>query len=174
MRTRTLVLTLAVLAFAVPADAIAKLPAKGGKLIVPSSSIGGVKLGMKASVAAKKWGKGGSCDESTVGALSCRYDGTAKEGTARFDIDRDGKVVAIYFESGHKQDGTAIYKGPITKWHTKKGIRIGSLLRKVQKKYPKAKPGGGGLVLTTRKSSTFFDSSGGRTYRISIVAASAL
>jgi hypothetical protein len=173
MRIRTLTLTFVILAAAAPA-AEAKLPPKGGKLIVPGRSIGGVKLGMKAEDAAKKWGKGGSCDETTVGAVSCRYDGSAKQGTMRFEIGRDGKVSAIYMECAHKSDGTAIYKGPITKWHTKKGIRIGSSLRKVQKKYPKSQPDGGGLALTTRKSTTFFASSGGRTYQIAIVAASAL
>src|SRR4051794_452548 len=120
MRTPILVLTVALTTAVAPAAADAKLPAKGGKLIVPGVSIGGVKLGMKAEDAVKKWGKGGSCDETTVGAVSCRYDGTSKQGTARFDIGRDGKVTNIAFESGHKADGTAIYKGPITKWHTKK------------------------------------------------------
>jgi hypothetical protein len=56
----------------------------------------------------------------------------------------------------------------------KKGIRIGSTLRKVAKKYPKAKPNGGGLTLATGKTRTFFASSAGRTSTIDIVAASEL
>jgi hypothetical protein len=174
MRTRIPILALAAVALAVPADASAHLPVKGGKLIVPGKSIGGVRLGMKAERAANVWGKkGGSCSQTTVGAVSCRYD-AGKQGTARFDIGSDGKVNAIYLESGHKSDGTAIYKGVITKWHTKKGIQIGSSLQKVLKKYPKAQPDGGGVEIATPKSTTFFAGSEGRTYRIAIVAASAL
>jgi hypothetical protein len=174
VRTRVLTLTFVILAAAMPASAAAHLPVKGGKLIVPGKSIGGVVLGMKAERAANVWGKkGGSCAQTTVGAVSCRYDG-GKQGTARFDIGSDGKVNAIYLESGHKSDGTAIYKGTITRWHTKKAIQIGSSLQKVLKRYPKAKPDGGGVEIATAKSTTFFAGSDARTYRIAIVAASAL
>jgi hypothetical protein len=149
----------------------AKLPPKGGKLIVPGRSIGGVKIGMKAEDAVKKWGKGGSCDE--VIGVSCRYDGTAKQGSARFDL-RDGKVSGIVLECGQKASGECVYKGPITKWKTKKKIGIGSSLRRVLKAYPKATPDGGGVELATGKRVTFFSSSGGRTARIEIVPASQL
>lgn len=174
MRPRTLILALAVAALAAPADASAHLPLKGGKLIVPGRSIGRVKLGMTAERAANTWGKkGGSCSKTTVGAVSCRYDG-GKRGIARFDIGSDGKVNAIYLESGHKSDGTAIYKGAIRQWTTVKGIRIGSPLQKVLKKYPKAQPDGGGVEIATAKSTTFFAGSEAHVYRIAIVAASAI
>jgi hypothetical protein len=174
MRTRSLILALAVVALAAPADASAHLPLKGGRLIVPGKSIGRVKLGMTAERAANTWGKkGGSCSKTTVGAVSCRYE-AGKQGSARFDIGSDGKVQAIYIESGHKSDGTAIYKGAISQWTTVKGIGIGSSLQRVVKKYPKAKPDGGGVEIATAKSTTFFAGSEGRTYRIAIVAASAL
>jgi hypothetical protein len=57
---------------------------------------------------------------------------------------------------------------------TKKGIKIGSSLQRVVKKYPKAKPDGSGVQIATPKSTTFFAGSEGRTYRIAIVAASAI
>jgi hypothetical protein len=172
MRTRRLVLSLALLALAAPAGAAAKLPQKGGKLIVPGSSVGGVKLGMTPEQAVKKWGKGGSCDVTTVGAASCRYEGSAKNGRARFDIGRDGKVSRIVLTAGLKADGFASHKGPITKWHTKKGIKVGSALRRVLKVYPKATYDGNAVVLATGKRRTFFSGGQGYTDVIDIAAAS--
>jgi hypothetical protein len=164
---RTAALTLAALAVAAPA-AQAKLPASGGKSIVPGSSIGGVKLGMKAAAAVRKWGKGGTCD--TAIGVSCSWEGSMKQGRLRFDIT-DGKVSTITIEAGQRPTTyEPVYSGPITKWKTSKGIRIGSDLRKVGKKYPRAKPDGGGLVLESGKRKTFFSSSGGRAESISIVA----
>ena len=156
------------MAVAIPATADAKLPAKGGKTIVPGSSIGGVRIGMDAEAAVKKWGKGGSCD--TAIGVSCRWDGSMKQGSMRFDVT-NGKVSTIVIEAGQKPTTfEPVYKGPITKWKTSKGVHIGTTLRKVAKKYPKAKPDGGGLALSSGKRTTFFSSSGGRTESISIVA----
>jgi hypothetical protein len=166
MHVRNLaVLTLAALAVTAPA-ADAKLPAKGGKTIVPGSSIGGVKLGMDAAAAVKRWGKGGSCD--TVIGPSCRWEGSIKQGGLRFEV-AGGKVSSITIEAG--QEPTTyepVYRGAITKWTTSKGIRIGSTLRRVGKKYPNAKPDGGGLVLASGKRRTYFSSSGGRAESITI------
>jgi hypothetical protein len=162
---RTAALTLAVLAVSVPA-AEAKLPAKGGKSIVPGKSIGGVKLGMDAAAAVKKWGKGGTCDE--VVGTSCRWDGTMKQGSLRFDVT-DGRVSTIVIEAGQNpKNYYPVYKGPITKWKTSKKVRIGTTLQKVAKKYPKAFPDGGGLQLRSGKISTYFSSSLGRVATISI------
>jgi hypothetical protein len=169
MRTRAVAgLALVALAIAAPA-AEAKLPAKGGKSIVPGKSIGGVKIGMDAAAAVKKWGKGGSCD-TTIGA-SCRWEGSMKQGSMRFDLDRNGKVSTIVIEAGQKPVSfEPVYKGPITKWKTSKGVHIGTTLRTVGKKYPKAKPDGGGLALQSGRRTTFFSSSLGRTETITIAA----
>jgi hypothetical protein len=166
MRSATIAaLTLAALAVAAPA-ADAKLPAKGGKTIVPGSSIGGVKLGMDAEAAVKRWGKGGTCD--TALASSCRWDGSMKQGGLRFE-QVGGKVSSITIEAGQEPTTCEpVYRGAITKWKTSKGIRIGSAMRRVAKKYPKAKPDGGGLVLASGKRRTYFSSSGGRAESISI------
>jgi hypothetical protein len=167
MRIRIVALALIALAAAAPA-AEAKLPAKGGKTIVPGRSIGGVKIGMDAAAAVKKWGKGGSCD--TAIGTSCRWDGSMKQGNMRFDIT-NGKVSTIVIEAGQQPTTyEPVYKGPITKWKTAKGVRIGTDLRKVGQKYPKAQPDGGGLVLASGKRKTYFSSSGGRTESISIVS----
>jgi hypothetical protein len=160
-------LTLATLAVLAPA-ADARLPPSGGKAIVVGSSIGGVKLGMDAAAAVKKWGKGGTCD-AAIG-LTCRWDGSMKQGSVRFEVT-DGKVSTIVIEAGQRPTTyEPVYSGPITKWKTPKGIGIGSPLRRVAKKYPKAKPNGGGLELRSGKRTTFFGSSGGRAESISIVA----
>jgi hypothetical protein len=165
MLIRATALTLALFALAAPA-ADAKLPAKGGKSIVPGKSIGGVKLGMAATAAVKKWGKGGTCDE--VVGTSCRYDGSMKQGTMRFDVT-NGKVSTIVINAGQDpKTFEPVYKGPITKWKTSKKVGIGTAMRKVAKKYPKGFADGGGWQLRTGKISTYFSSSLGRAATITI------
>ena len=154
-------------ALALPATAAAKLPSDGGKLIVPNSSIGGVKLGMDGSKAAKTWGPGGTCDQEV--GVSCRYDGAPKNGSARLDLT-DGKVTTIVLTVGQKANGYPRYKGPITRWKTSKGVHIGTTLQKVAKKYPKAKPDGGGLALRSGRRTTYFSSSLGRVFSITITS----
>jgi hypothetical protein len=166
MRTPLAVLALTALAIAAPA-ADAKLPSSGGKRIVPGRSIGGVKLGMDAAAAVKQWGKGGSCEAAI--APSCTWAGSMKQGSLRFDVT-DGKVSNIVIEAGQAKNFEPVYRGPITKWKTSKRIGIGSTLRKVAKKYRKAKPDGGGLLLQSGKRRTFFSSSLGRTATIAIDA----
>jgi hypothetical protein len=158
-------LTLAALAATAPA-ADAKLPAGGGKTIVPGSSIGGVRLGMDAAAAVRKWGKGGSCD-AAIGS-SCRWAGSMRQGSMRFDLT-NGKVSAIVIDAGQQPTTyEPVYRGPITKWKTDRGVRIGTALRTVAKKYRKAQPDGGGLALKSGKRTTYFSSSGGRTATITI------
>src|SRR3954452_23318053 len=124
MRTATIALvSLGVCLLGAPA-ADAKLPAKGGKSIVPGRSIGGVKIGMDAAAAVKKWGKGGTCD--TAIGVSCSWEGTMKQGSLRFDLT-GGKVSTIVIEAGQKpKTFDPVYKGPITKWKTSKDVRIGT------------------------------------------------
>ena len=165
MLTRTTTLTLALLALAAPA-ADAHLPAKGGKLIVPGKSIGSVKLGMDAAVAVKKWGKGGTCDAAV--STSCLWAGTMRQGSLRFDVT-NGKVSTIVITAGQKpKTYEPVYKGPITKWKTSKKVGIGTTLRTVGKRYPKAFPDGGGLQLRSGKIATYFSSSLGSVASITI------
>jgi hypothetical protein len=84
----------------------------------------------------------------------------------------NGKVSNIVLEVGQKPGNFfPVYKGPITKWKTSKGIGIGSTLRKVGKKYPKAKPDGSGLLLQSGRRQTFFESSLGRVASITVTKA---
>jgi hypothetical protein len=159
MRTRIAVPTLVSLLVVVPA-AEAKLPSPPTKLIVPGRSIAGVKLGMKAEDAVKKWGKGSECDE--VVGVSCHWRGTMKQGSARFDV-RDGKVYSITITAGQKPvTFDNVYRKPLVKWKTAKKVGLGTSLYTVGKKYKKAKPDGGGLALSSGKRETLFSSSGGR------------
>jgi hypothetical protein len=167
VRLRTAAAAAAALAAtaAVPAAASAKLPSPSSKTIVPGRSIGGVKLGMDARTAVKKWGRGGSC-QASIGA-SCTWQGTPKQGSAVF-IVTEGKVSSIRIEVGQKPNDEPYYRGPLTKWRTPKRIGPGSRIRAVQKAYPKAKPGGGGLELASGGRRTLFDSSLGRVAAITI------
>lgn len=169
MLIRTTVLTLALFALAVPA-ADAHLPLKGGKSIVPGKSIGGVKLGMDATVAVQKWGGKGSTCEAAV-STSCLWAGTMRQGSLRFDVT-NGKVSTIVITAGQKpQTFEPVYKGPITRWRTSKNVGIGTLMRTVGKRYPKAFPDGGGLQLRSGKIATYFESSLGRAASITIAPA---
>jgi hypothetical protein len=81
------------------------------------------------------------------------------------------QVSTIVIEAGQKPVSfEPVYKGPITKWKTSKGVHIGTTLRTVGKKYPKARPDGGGLALQSGRRTTFFSSSLGRTATITIAA----
>jgi hypothetical protein len=101
---------------------------------------------------------------------SCRWDGSMKQGGLRFDLT-NGKVSTIVITAGQKPSTyEPVYRGPITKWKTSKGVRIGTDLRKVGQKYPKAQPDGGGLVLQSGKRKTYFSSSGGRAATITIAS----
>jgi hypothetical protein len=144
----------------------ASLPSPKSKTVVPGRSIGGVSIGMAAQAAVKAWGKGGSCD-AAIGA-ECRWSGTPKQGSAYFDVGRNGKVTNITLQVGQKPNGVPIYKGPILAWKTSKNIGIGATLRDVLKAYPKAQANGGGVGITSGKRDTQFDSSGGRVARLSI------
>jgi hypothetical protein len=171
MRLRSIVATSAAIACIgslAPAAAQAKLPSPSTKRIVPGRSIGGVKIGMGAAAAVKRWGPGGSC-AATIGP-SCTWAGSMKQGQASFEVT-DGRVTSIRLESGQKPTTYyPVYRGPITKWKTAKRIGIGSALRAVVKAYPKATPNGSGVELKTGKRRTLFESSLGRTKSITIVS----
>jgi hypothetical protein len=168
MRTPLAALTLAglgLVGFAPAAEA--KLPSPPNGLVVPNKSIAGVKLGMKAEKAVKVWGKGGSCDE-VVSSTSCRWDGTMKQGSARFDVV-DGKVHSITITAGQKPNADPNYRsGPLLKYKTAKKVGLGSTLQKVARKYKKAKPDGGGLSIVSGGRRTLFASSFGRVQRLTV------
>lgn len=169
MRLRSIAaasLTAAAAVLLVPATAAeARLPSPTTKRIVPGRSIGGVKIGMDARTAVKKWGRGGTCAR-TIGN-SCTWQGTPKQGAAIFIVD-DGRVSSLRIEVGSRSNDLPAYSGPITKWRTAKGIAIGSRMKSVAKAYPKAKPDGSGLTLRSGSRRTLFESSLGRVASITI------
>jgi hypothetical protein len=164
MRTRLVALTLVAVATTAP-SAFAKLPSPNTMRIVPGKSMGGVRIGMDAAKAVAVWGKGGTCDQ-VVGA-SCQWTGTMKQGSASFEVVNN-KVSQLRLEAGQKANFESVYRVPLTRWKTVKGIGLGSTLRRVLRKYRRAKTTGGGVELRSGSLTTFFDSSQGRVSRLSI------
>jgi hypothetical protein len=156
----------ALAALAAAPAANASLPNPKSTLIKPGSSIGGVKYGMDAQQALKLWGKGSNCDEAAVGR--CTWAGSAKQGSAYFEVGRDGKVAEVGLQIGQKSNGVPIYKGPLTKWKDAKGIGLGSTQSATAKAYKKAFPNGGGLQLNSGSRATIWTSSLGRDELIAI------
>ena len=152
----------------VPA-AEAKLPSPSNTKVKVGSTAGGVKLGMKGDAAVKAWGKGGTCDATPppIVTVDCNWKGSASTGMASLDI-RDGKVVQISLYAGQRSDGECVYKGGLQKWKDAKGIKLGSAMATVAKKYKKGFANGGGWQLNSGKHATLWDSSGGRACRITI------
>jgi hypothetical protein len=154
---------------AAPPAAQAKLPSPATMRIVPGSSIGGVKLGMRASTAVKTWGRGGTCAKR-IDAV-CTWQGTPRQGTALFTVDHH-RVTSIRIEVGQRPDDHPAYSGPITKWKTAKGIGIASRLSAVKKAYPRVEPDGSGLTLSSSgRRRTLFESSLHRVASITIAPA---
>lgn len=160
-RTSLLLSATALLLVAPPATAA--LPG-GSKVIVPGTSIGGVKIGMPAEAARTKWGTGGTCDEAIDD--TCRYADGAGASLA-FEV-ADGKVSLVSIRVATDDRGNPRFRGAILSWKTAKKIRIGSPTRAVRKAYPKAKPSPSGLALGSGARQTVFATSGGRVTEIFI------
>ncbi|HEY1833786.1 MAG TPA: hypothetical protein VGG08_05060 [Solirubrobacteraceae bacterium] len=140
MKTRigtALVATVALLA--APAISAASLPSTHSTSIVPSKSIGGVKLGMSLAQATKAWGKGGTCSEA-----GCQYQ-SKSGGFADFSLIRKTEtsqpvVGIIVIETGTV--GTTSkrnYNTPLARWKTSSGIGLGSTVKQLRHAYPQAK-----------------------------------
>ena len=143
-RLTTALLSIAVVALALPAIASAGLPKTGDPLIVPGKSIGGATLGKDPGKAEKAWGKGrGNCPPSP-GNGYCQYSrDNPAFGAAYFSwqADPSGKtrrVDQIYISLGRDVDGDLKLDTKLAKFKTKKGIHLGSTGRKVAAAYPKA------------------------------------
>jgi hypothetical protein len=126
------VLAVCTVAFAllvVPAVALggtAHLPKNSDRTIVPNVSIGGVKLGMTRSAAAKLWGTD-HCPN--VPAIFCVYESVDSGGNyyadqGAFEI-KNGKVVAVLLELGTestRNGSVPVIKGPLLKYKTSKKL----------------------------------------------------
>jgi len=165
-----------VLCLAVASVAEAHLPPPHPSLIVPGKSIGAVSLGMSFTRAEAAWG--GVADEDpnaciiVKGVGSCRFvanlHGTT--GVATFSC-KHGRVDSILIRGPFNQR-TLHYdaKGPLTAFHTAKGIHIGSTVKAVKRAYPKGKIPllGGGLSLGSGARATGFAFDRGTVVGISI------
>src|SRR4051812_38264781 len=174
MRRLALLTAAALLASAPAADAA--LPSPKSTKLKPGSSFAGVKLGASAKSALASWGKGGSCDgvdPAQIIQQDCNWEGTATTGKATIGF-RDGKVYDINLFAGQKSNGECVYKGALVKWKDAKGLKLGSAVSTVARKYPKGFANGSGWQLNSGKHATLWDSSGGRACRISLAYLSAL
>lgn len=165
MRPLGLLVALAAL-LAVPATATAALPVVKTTTIVPGRSIAGLKVGMTVPQALAAWGTGTTCTAETRQAY-CYYRGTERQGDASFIVDKAGKVVTITISAGRKGINL-VYAGPLQRWRTTKGIRLGSTTAQVVKAYPKAKGAGYGIQLGSGSRTTALATSAGRMYQISV------
>ncbi|HVO53198.1 MAG TPA: hypothetical protein VMT37_02185 [Solirubrobacterales bacterium] len=131
-------------ALALPSASQAALPRTSTTLIVPGSSIGGLKLGAKLSQVTKAWGATKSCE------YQCLYEGgKGKEETAALasvlleskQPGAPGKVWLMSLNVGFKTvhgESVPNFRTPLTKFRTAKGIGLGSKVSEVQRAYPKA------------------------------------
>jgi hypothetical protein len=123
---------------ALPAAALGNLPASSTKLVVPFKSIGGIRLGESYAAARAAWGpaSGGRsmCPEKPLPAPSeCLWD-AGHRGDADFFAYKDHVVevvIAVYFSG--QADWTST---PLDKYHTAKGIHLGSSYKAVKRAYP--------------------------------------
>ncbi len=127
---------------------------KDTRIVIPKS-IGGIKLGLKFSKAAKKWGSG-ECSGDPADFGSCSY--TSKditEGTAAFSSVQ-GKVATVAINAGLNPKNKYVINGPLSKFETKEGIGLRDKVSKFKRAYPKAKKLGAGYSVNGKGKSYMY------------------
>lgn len=165
VRLHVLVLAVAG-ALALPAAASAELPSFANTSVVPGTSAGGVKLGMAADTAIKRWGGNPDCPAPFAG-YECRWRGTRGGESASLNF-KDGRVVAIDLSVGTTSTGAPIFKGPLMKLKLRGKIGMRSTLRQILNVYPKLRGSPSGAALGSGIHTTTFSTSGGRVTEIYI------
>lgn len=114
------------------------LPKPDNPTIKPPKSIGGVKLGVMLEQADEAWGSTGEC-VNDAGFEACSYGNPEnKKGYAEIDASK-GKVALVALQAGLKQNGRAVFEGPLLDFTTAKGeIGLGSKMSEVKEAYGKA------------------------------------
>jgi hypothetical protein len=126
----------ATLGLALPAVAAAHLPDTDNHSIVPGKSMGGVKLDMSRATVKSKWGSA-KCSDGV-----CTWEGKGDPGhTERATVSFvKGKAVQIVINAKFVGNNLKFKAGPLAKWATSKGIKLGSSKGSVPKAYPDATP----------------------------------
>ena len=170
MRLRHIVVPgVLMLSMALVSTAEAKLPAPKVTTIVPGKSVAGARLGMKLSVARKKWGAGSKCAAAAAGpgSIACTWSVTPNAQPDRSPklilVSIRGRVRAITVDGG--TGGRAIKA-----YRTKKRIGIGSTAAALRKAYPRlgSSLGPDNPSLGSGRTITSFYLKGGRVRSIQV------
>jgi hypothetical protein len=118
-----------------PTVALGRLPSPKTTLIVPGTSIGGVKIGMNQTQVFHQWG-GTGC---IPGVCTWRGPGNplhAERATVSFV---NGKAIQIDINAATSGNNLKFTPGQLSKWKTGKNIGLGSTRAAVKRAYPTAK-----------------------------------
>lgn len=134
-RRRMVVGALAIGCVACPSVALAHLPNPKTTLIVPGTSIAGVKIGMNQTQVFHQWG-GTRC----IPGL-CTWQGPgdpshSERATVSFV---QGKVIQVAINAATRGLNLKFTPGQLSKWKTGKNVGLGSLKGSVKRAYPAAK-----------------------------------
>jgi len=152
----------------VPASASAALPVFRGSLITPGRSVAGVSIGQSSAKAIKSWGGNKTCQPLT-GLMQCVWtSNNGKLGTVTLDF-HNGKVAYIGLQLSTDNRGNALFRGPLMKLKTRKGIGMHSDDAQLVKAYgSQVGTGPSGPTLGAGSHTTPFSTSAGRYVSIII------
>jgi hypothetical protein len=167
MKKRILLITLAGMS-ALPACASAALPKFRGTLIAPGKSVAGVSIGESTAKAITAWGGNKTCQPSTGLAQCVWSSNNGTLGTVTLAFQR-GKVDYIALQLSNGNRGNVLYRGPLMKLKTKKGIGMHSDDAQLVKAYgDHVATGSIGPTLGSGNHTTTFATSAGRYVTIII------
>ena len=117
--------------------ASAKLPHPRRTLIVPGTSIAGMKLGMTQSQAFHVWGS----TNCPVGVCTWWGPGSHVHAERATVSLYQGRVIQIDINAGTANGTTEKFRpGTLSTWKTAKNIHLGSTKQAVKRAYPAARP----------------------------------
>jgi hypothetical protein len=152
----------------VPTCASAALPRFHGTLITPGKSVAGVAIGQSTKAAIRSWGGNKMCQPS-AGLIQCVWNSNnGKLGTVTLDFAH-GKVDDIALQLSNDSQGRVLFRGPLMKLRTRKGIGMRSDDAQLVKAYgSQVGIGGSGPTLGSGRHTTSFSTSAGRYVSIVI------
>ncbi len=120
---------------ACPTVALARLPSPKTRLIVPGTSIAGVKIGMNKTQVFHEWGST-SCIPGRCTWQGPGNPSRAERATVSFF---KGKVIQIDINAATSGNNLKFTPGQLSKWKTGKNVGLGSTRAAVKRAYPAAK-----------------------------------